>query len=136
MVDVVNVSRAATGGSTIPASELGTGTPTGTKFLRDDGSWQVPPGGQGAFAITEVEVDLSYPPIRTKTFTIVDAAVSTGSKIMASQSGNAPTGKNADDNEMDPFMCSATPGNGQFTLILSGIEGRIAGPFKVLYTLA
>ena len=93
-------------------------------------------GGGGATPPTEIEVNVSYPPIRTKTFTIVAAAVTTGSKILAYQSGNAPTGKNADDNEMDPFICSATPGNGQFTLILSGIEGMIAGPFKVLYTLA
>lgn len=32
----------------IPVSDLGTGTPTGSKFLRDDGTWQSPPGGGGA----------------------------------------------------------------------------------------
>lgn len=28
-------------------SSLGSGTPTGSKFLRDDGTWQVPPSGEG-----------------------------------------------------------------------------------------
>ena len=29
----------------IPASQLGSGTPNGTKFLRDDGTWQTPSTG-------------------------------------------------------------------------------------------
>lgn len=32
------------GATLVPTAELGTGAPTGTKFLRDDGTWQVPPG--------------------------------------------------------------------------------------------
>jgi|SRR5690349_6119439 len=32
-------------GSVIPISRLATGTPTGTKFIRDDGTLAVPPGG-------------------------------------------------------------------------------------------
>jgi hypothetical protein len=47
MVDVINVSRSTTGGSTIPVAELGSGTPTGSKFLRDDGTWALPPSGEG-----------------------------------------------------------------------------------------
>ena len=90
----------------------------------------------GTFDITEVEVDFGYPPIRTKTFTVTDAAVSTNSRIIATQSGNIPTGKGSNESEMDPLVCSAIPGTGQFTLILSGIEGSVAGPFKVLYTVA
>jgi hypothetical protein len=29
----------------LPAQELGDGMPTGVKFLRDDNTWQEPPGG-------------------------------------------------------------------------------------------
>lgn len=35
---------------TIPTSQLGVGTPTGTKFLKDDGTWAVPDGGAGVTA--------------------------------------------------------------------------------------
>ena len=38
----------------VPANELGTGTPDGTKYLRDDRSWQVPSGGGQAFPIGAV----------------------------------------------------------------------------------
>lgn len=40
--------------NTIPVSQLGTGTPTGAKYLRDDGQWWVPPGGGGTPASTVV----------------------------------------------------------------------------------
>lgn len=40
--------HATISGSTIPASQLGSGTPDGTKFLRDDNVWAAPGGGPGA----------------------------------------------------------------------------------------
>jgi hypothetical protein len=60
------ISHKATGGDTlasivggyapldsgllVPVANLGTGTPTGLKFLRDDRVWAVPAGGGGGFA--------------------------------------------------------------------------------------
>jgi len=32
-------------GTLVPAAQMATGAPDGTKFMRDDRSWQVPPGG-------------------------------------------------------------------------------------------
>lgn len=34
-------------GGLVPVAQLGSGTPDGTKFLRDDGTFAVPPGGGG-----------------------------------------------------------------------------------------
>lgn len=70
------------GTTTIPVSALGTGTPTGSKFLRDDGTWQAPPGGGsvtiGSASIAFVDGDTAR---RT---TIADASVTATSKILLS----------------------------------------------------
>lgn len=38
----------------ITPADLGTGTPNGSKFLRDDGTWQLPPGGGGGPALDRI----------------------------------------------------------------------------------
>ena len=41
-------------GDKIPVAALASGTPTGTKFIRDDGVLAVPPGGGGGGTNTAV----------------------------------------------------------------------------------
>lgn len=55
-------------GGTVPPSQIGTGTPDGTKFLKDNGVWSVPPGGGGTPAST----------VTSETTFGISAAVGTG----------------------------------------------------------
>jgi hypothetical protein len=52
MTNVVLVGR--TGGATIPISDIATGTPDGTKFVRDDGTLATPAGGGGSSPVVFV----------------------------------------------------------------------------------
>lgn len=86
-------------------------------------------------ALTQVEVDVGNTPQDSPKFTITDAAVTATSAINAYSAGVAATGRQADENEMDPFYCVAIPGNGSFTLVL-GSQTPIAGKYRVNYTVS
>jgi hypothetical protein len=90
--------------------------------------------GSGSFTVTEIEVDFGSSPTRTKTFTVVDAGITASSKLIITQSGHAATGRQADENEMDPILFSGTPGSGQFILIANALTGPVAGKYRVNYT--
>lgn len=95
-------------------------------------SWVTP--GAGSVDITQVEVNFGAEAVRSKTFTITDAQVTPSTQIIATQAGDAPTGKNADDNEMDAIVFRAVPGSGQFTLYATVVEGfKVGGFYKVNY---
>jgi hypothetical protein len=88
---------------------------------------------QSGYITKQVEVDFGTSPTNYMTFTIYDTDVSPNSLLFPTQAGNAPTGKSADENEMDPMIFSATPNAGQFTLIASTKDGPVVGNFKVNY---
>ena len=85
--------------------------------------------------IKEIEVDFGASAVRSKRFTITDAAVSATSKIMVMQSGKAATGRSADENEMDMLHFLATPGSGTFVLIADCLTGRVNGKYKANYLI-
>lgn len=75
-------------------------------------------GGGGSFSITSIEHNLGSTPAFSGKFTVIDAAVSSTSKIHVWQRFDALTNKGtrADENEMDLIDCNAVAGSGQFTV--------------------
>jgi len=90
----------------------------------------------GSIAVTEVEIDFGTAfGYYEKTFAVTDAGVSGTSKIILTQSGNAATSRQADENEMDALACSALPAAGSFTLSCRAVPGPVAGKYKIFYTI-
>lgn len=74
--------------------------------------------GGGGGSITTVEADLGSAPAWRGKFTITDASISASSKVAVWQAPGPYTGKGtrADEAEMDPIWCVASPGSGQATV--------------------
>lgn len=90
-------------------------------------------GSGGSATITQVEVDFGSTPTYTYNFTINDIIVNATSHILVTQSGAAATGRNADENEMDPIIFSALPQNGKFILRANSLNGPLVGKYRVNY---
>jgi hypothetical protein len=118
---------------TIPISNLGTGTPDGTKFLRDDGAFVTPAGG-GTPTLTEVEIDFGTKPVNNKTFTITDAGVSNTNKIIVFSSPSNATGQLGNDWEVDSATFSAKANTGNITLYVN-TQFSISGKRKIYYQI-
>jgi hypothetical protein len=117
---------------------VGGGVPTPpnntTTFLRGDGTFAVPPGGSGSFAVTETEVDFGTTPVTDKTFTVTDASITGTSKIMVTESGSIGTGRVASgDSLWDTISYSCVPAAGSFTLYARA-SGAVVGFRKLFYT--
>jgi len=97
---------------------------------RENGSWE-----SLAFE-KQTEIDFGATPVDNATFIIVDAAVTTGSRITAKVAYEAPTGKDLDEVEMDMLELLCGPGSGQFTLFARGMEGYVHDKFKINYAVA
>lgn len=87
----------------------------------------------GAADISETEIDFGTTGVRSKTFTVTDAAVTGASNVIATQSFAAATGKSQDENEMDQLSLRTLPGSGQFTLFAEGLCGSVYGAFNISY---
>lgn len=86
-----------------------------------------------SYITKQIEINFGSIPRRSMTFMITDSDVTASSLLFPTQAGNAPTGRSADENEMDPMIFSATPYNGYFILIASTLKGPVRGNYKVNY---
>jgi hypothetical protein len=102
-----------------------------TSDLDGNANWVEP--NTSSANITETEVDFGSVATRSKSFTIIDAGVNTNSKILASQSMDAATGKSQDENEMDALQCRCAAHSGQFILYVDSLFGPIRDKFKINY---
>jgi hypothetical protein len=83
-----------------------------------------------------VEIDFGTVGVAEKTFTIVDAEITTSSVISAFQSGAAATGRDSDENEMDKLFVSAIANNGSLTLYTSCYPNVVSGKYKINYIVS
>lgn len=90
-------------------------------------------GTNGALTVSEVEIDFGATPVFNKVFTVTDSGVIASSKIIATQSGDAATDRDADENEMDFLILNCSPSSGQFTLNAIAIPGPVSGKYKINY---
>lgn len=91
-------------------------------------------GGGGSFAVTEYELDCGNAATLVCKATVTDAGVSASSNVVAWQSGEAATGRQADEAEFADLTCKATPGSGSFLLTCSS-PTFVHGKFKVYYAI-
>jgi hypothetical protein len=98
----------------------------------DDGE----PGNDGALSVAEAELDLGGTPVWEKTVVVTDAVVTTSSRIIAVQSGEAATGREADENAMDFLLLNCLPGDGEFSVNVRAIPGPVSGYYKINYQVS
>jgi hypothetical protein len=88
--------------------------------------------GSGA-TVYECEVDFGPTPVSSGQFTITNPAITPTSKVVAMQSGNAATGKDAEENAWDVLVPRAKANAGDFTLWVECLTGKVSGRFKFNY---
>lgn len=90
-------------------------------------------GGGGIANAVEIELDFGTHITQNYEWTIVDASVSIGKKIMVWQSPNQATGQKSNDWELDKCQFTAVAGIGEFIIKANGDE--MIGFRKIYYTV-
>jgi hypothetical protein len=85
-------------------------------------------------AVSEAEIDVGATPVAEATVNVVNASITTASKIIGGIAYSAPTGKDLDEVDMDAISLLFKPLAGSFDIKVKGLEGSIADKFKVWYT--
>lgn len=92
--------------------------------------------GVGGVMIWRAEIDLGVTPRSEYLVTISDTNVKTTTKILAQQAYDAVTGKNVDEQEMDPFDVIGFAGTGQITFNIKFKHGPATGAVPINYLLS
>jgi hypothetical protein len=101
------------------------------EFLRRVGASVVGASpGAGSVNIKQTELDFGATPVYEAEFTITDADVGLTSQIIMQVAYEAPTGRDLDEVEMEPFSCRCKAGSGNFTAHVIALEGPVDGPYK------
>lgn len=95
-------------------------------------------GGSGIdvdVRMKEVEVNFGATPTRVATFALTDPdAVSSATRILVTQNGEAATGRSADENEMDRFaFATRWTSITNFEILATAIDGPVVGLYKFSY---
>ena len=95
--------------------------------------------GISPFAITQVEIDFGTSGTSAgRTFVITDSNAVVGKKVLASQAGDAPTGKGYDEAEVDPLIVAGSiTQNGFINLTVTCGEAinYLVAKYKLNYSL-
>ena len=103
-------------------------------FLKGDGTWASP---TASVAIYQTEVDFGSVPLKMKKFTITDAGVTSGMKIIPTMSYDNPSDGEADSAEwFEDITLSARADTGQFFLYINSPYQDLTGKLKVNYIYA
>lgn len=81
----------------------------------------------------EFEIDFGSTARRSHSFSIAVTGITVGSAVSVTQSGNSPTGKDADENEMDMFICNGRCGvAGTLIVNIASLFGPVMGKYKFI----
>lgn len=84
----------------------------------------------------QVQIDFGATLVREGVFVIVDASVTTASKLEGNVAYVATADHTLDEIQCDAFDLKFAPGVGQFTLYIRALLGMVAGKYKINYTVS